>query len=65
MKYGYYTRVLTVGDLIEALSHFDSDAAVLIDDGDGRKRLDFVDCICGNEELGLKPQVLLNIDVEE
>lgn len=62
MKYDYYTKVLTVR---EALSHFDGDAIVLVEDGTGRKRVDFVDCICGNGELGLRPQVLLNIDVQE
>lgn len=65
MKYDYYTKVSTVRDLIEALSHFDGDAIVLVEDGTGRKRVDFVDCIYGNEELGLRPQVLLNIDVQE
>lgn len=65
MKYNYYTEVSTVRELREVLSHFEDDAVVLVEDSNGKKKIDFVDCIGGNKELGLKPQVLLNIDVEE
>lgn len=65
MKYVYNTEVFTVRKLKEALSHFNENAIVFIEDKSSKKIINFIDSIEGNDAFGLKPQVLLNIDVEE
>lgn len=52
-------QILTVKELKEALSNFDENAIVLVEDKSSRKRIDFIDCIKGNEAFGIKPQSII------
>lgn len=66
MNYKYFSDINTAKDLIHALEYFGDDALVFVDDGKKhRAKIDFVDCVDENENIGLKKQVLININVEE